>query len=368
MARYKEKKSMSSDLAVKIKATATPEVQTFIEIDKASGNVLSGQGNGNIELDITSDVFDIKGDYTITNGNYKFVALGLAARDFTIQDGGTLKFSGDIMNTTLDIDALYRTKTSLSTLISDTTSVNSRKTVECGIRITDKLTNPRLGFSINIPDIDPTIKAKVENALSTEDKIQKQFLSLIISNSFLPDEQSGIVNNSSVLYNNMTEVLSNQLNNILEKLNIPVDLGLNYMPNERGNDIFDVAVSTHLFNNRVLVNGNLGNRQYKTSGTNSDVVGDLDIEIKLNRSGAFRLNLFSHSADQYSNYLDNSQRNGIGLAFQREFTKFKDFFKTLFMGKKKREELEAQEALKPVETKEIIIESKNNKRKDNGKR
>jgi hypothetical protein len=368
MARYKEKKSMSSDLAVKIKAKATPEVQAFIEIDKASGNVLSGQGNGNIELDITSDVFDIKGDYTITNGNYKFVALGLAARDFTIQDGGTLKFSGDIMNTTLDIDALYRTKTSLSTLISDTTSVNSRKTVECGIRITDKLTNPRLGFSINIPDIDPTIKAKVENALSTEDKIQKQFLSLIISNSFLPDEQSGIVNNSSVLYNNMTEVLSNQLNNILEKLNIPVDLGLNYMPNERGNDIFDVAVSTHLFNNRVLVNGNLGNRQYKTSGTNSDVVGDLDIEIKLNRSGAFRLNLFSHSADQYSNYLDNSQRNGIGLAFQREFTKFKDFFKTLFMGKKKREELEAQEALKPVETKEIIIESKNNKRKDNGKR
>ena len=138
-------------------------------------------------------------------------------------------------------------------------------------------------------------------------------------------------------------MLANQLNNIFQKLDIPLDLGLNYQPNEQGNDLFDVAVSTHLFNNRVTVNGNIGNKQYTTGNTQNDVVGDLDIEIKLNRSGAFRLNLFSHSADQFSNYLDNSQRNGVGIMYQTEFNSFRRFLRSLFMKKSKRQEAKLQE-------------------------
>ena len=118
--------------------------------------------------------------------------------------------------------------------------------------------------------------------------------------------------------------MSGQLNNILQRLNIPLDLGLNYQPNDRGNDVFDVAVSTQLFNNRVIVNGNIGNRQYNTSGSNTNIVGDIEIEIKLDRKGSWHLNLFSHSADQYTNYLDNSQRNGLGMAYQVEFNGISD--------------------------------------------
>ena len=180
------------------------------------------------------------------------------------------------------------------------------------------------------------VQSRVESALSTDDKVQKQFLSLLLSNSFLPDEQSGIVNNTTLLYSNVTEAMANQLNNIFQKLDIPLDLGLNYQPNEKGNDIFDVAVSTQLFNNRVVVNGSVGNKQNRSGGT-QDVVGDLDIEIKLDRSGAFRLNLFSHSADTYTNYLDNSQRNGVGLSYQTEFNSLGQFFRNMFSSKAKRQ-------------------------------
>jgi hypothetical protein len=79
-------------------------------------------------------------------------------------------------------------------------------------------------------------------------------------------------------------------------------------------------VSTQLFNNRVMVNGTIGSRRYGAT-TNGEVTGDLDIEVKLDKPGTFRLNLFSHSADQYSSFLDYSQRNGIGIAYQREFAK-----------------------------------------------
>jgi flavorubredoxin len=137
-------------------------------------------------------------------------------------------------------------------------------------------------------------------------------------------------------------------------LNIPLDLGLNYQPNERGNDIFDVAVSTQLFNNRVVVNGNIGNRQYSSS-TKNNVVGDIDIEIKLDRSGSLRLNLFSHSADEYTNYLDNSQRNGVGLTYQTEFNSFKQLIRNIFASRKKRQENKRMEEEAMVNTEKVII-------------
>ncbi len=372
IAKLKTREELEGDFAVKLKIGATPSVEAFIEIDKASGNVLSGRGAGVITLDIqpSRDIFDISGDYTLNSGQYHFVAMGIASRDFTIQDGSNVRFAGDIFESKLDIDAIYKTKASISTLISDTTSVSNRRTVECGIKITDKLMNPSLDFSINIPDIDPTIKARVDNALSTPDKIQKQFLSLIISNNFLPDEQSGIVNNSSMLYSNMTEIMTNQINNIFQKLNIPLDLGLNYQPNDKGTDIFDVAVSTQLFNNRLIVNGNIGNKQ-KTIDSNNDIVGDIDIEIKLDNSGAVRLNLFSHSADQYTNYLDNSQRNGVGITYQKEFNSFLSWFKSIFTSKEKKEAARREEEKALIDEGRTVLEitqkEVKKKKKQNGK-
>ena len=345
MQKAQTEEKSPNEFTVRLNVAARPDVEAFVEIDKTSGNILSGRGAGNISLKANSEVFEINGDYTIESGNYKFAAIGLVNRDFLIQEGSNIRFNGDILDSDLDIDAIYKTKASIATLISDTTSVANRRTVECGISIKDKLSNPQIGFSIEIPDLDPTIKSRVESALSTEDKVQKQFLALLVSNNFLPDEQSGIVDNSSALYSNVSEMMANQINNIFQKLNIPLDLGLRYQPNTKGNDIFDVAVSTQLFNNRVIVNGNIGNKQYSSGNTENEVVGDIDIEIKLDRSGAFRLNLFSHSADQYTNYLDNSQRNGVGITYQTEFNTFRQFFKNMFTSRKKRQEARIKEEL-----------------------
>ena len=346
------------DFILRLKVNAHPDVEAYVEIDKASGNVLSGHGSGSISMEVSEDIFNINGDYTINSGNYRFVAMGLVGKDFTIQDGSSIRFNGDIMESTLDINAIYKTKASLSTLISDTTSVSTRRAVDCGIGIKDKLMSPQLSFSIEIPDLDPTVKSRVESALSTEDKVQKQFLALIISNNFIPDEQSGIVNNTSALYSSVSEMMANQINNIFQKLDIPLDLGLNYQPNDRGNDIFDVAVTTQLFNNRVIVNGNIGNRQYSNGSDQNEVAGDIDIEIKLDRSGAFRLNLFSHSADQYTNYLDNSQRNGVGVTYQTEFNSFRQFIRNIFSSKEKRARARVVEEDSILNEKRVKIEVK----------
>lgn len=364
MSRFRKTADNEGNLGVRIHLNVNPDTEVLVEVDKETGNVLSGRGNGIIDIDVepANDIFTLNGDYNITSGNYHFDALGIVRRDLMIQDGSTVKFNGDIMGSELDIKALYKTKTRIGTLIADTTST-TRRNVECILSIKDKLSSPRIGFGIEIPDLDPSTKAMVENALSTEDKVQKQFLSLLVSNNFLPDERSGIVNNTRVLNTTVAEIMSNQLNNILQTLNIPVDLGLDYQ-NSHGSDIFDVALSTALFDNRVIVNGTIGNRQYKTTNTNNEIVGDLDIEIKLDKPGSLRLNLFSHSADQYTSYLDNSQRNGVGLTYQREFNSFREFFRKLFTGKKKRKAEDAASELARQNEDKVKISIKEKK---NGK-
>ena len=356
MSHLVETRKQESDLGVRLRVAATPQVEAHLEVDKATGNVFTGRGAGTIALEVrpAKDIFTINGDYTLSNGNYHFNGMGITSKDFTVLDGSSIKFNGDIMDSDLSIDANYSLKTSLSNLIADTTSVGTRRTVECGISITDKLRNPKLDFSINVPDIDPMTRTKVESALSTDDKVQKQFMALLVTNNFLPDEQSGIVNNSNLLTSNVADLMATQLNNILQKLDIPLDLGLNYAENGAGKSIFDVALSTQLFNNRVIVNGSVGNRQRMSSGSN-DVVGDLDIEVKMDKAGQVRLNLFSHSADEYTNYLDNSQRNGIGVAYQKEFNSFKQFFRDLFSTKAERQARELEKAMREEEEKVTLI-------------
>lgn len=326
-------KKTPTQMDVQLRANLTPQADIMIEINKSVGDVIKANGNGLINMDInpSKEVFDIFGDYHVNTGSYKFVLAGFAAKDFTLQPGGTINFNGDISNTTLDLDAVYNTKASINTLIADTSSVSTRRSVDCIIGMQGKMMNPELNFKIEIPDLDPTTKIRVEGALNTQGKIQKQFMALLVSGGFIPDEQSGIANNSSILYSNASEILSNQINNIFQQLGIPLDLGLNYQPGDRGTDIFDVAVSTQLFNNRVVINGNIGNDPY--GNNNRDVIGNIDVEVKLNNTGNVRLDVFSHAEDQYSSYNDNnnSQRSGVGIVYQKEF----NTFKSLLRGKSK---------------------------------
>lgn len=350
-------KRQGSDFGIRLKVEANQRTEAFVEIDRVSGNALSGRGQGNLDIQVHpgNGLFTINGDYTLASGNFHFNAMNIAKKDFTLSQGSSIRFNGDVMESDLNINGKYTTKASVATLISDTTSVSTRKTVNCGIGISGKIMEPQLTFSIDIPDIDPMTKSRVESALNTEDKVQRQFISLLISGSFLPEEQSGIVNNTNTIYTNLAEIMAGQLNSILQKLDIPLDFGLNYQSNYAGNNIFDVAVSTQLFNSRVIVNGNVGNREYGNTSS-GEVVGDLDIEVKLDKPGQVRLKLFSHSSDDYNSFMfmDNSQRNGVGVSYQKEFNNIPELLRSIFTSKKRRLE-RANAPVLPKEYNQVLI-------------
>lgn len=357
LASLDEKKSDPGDLRVRGRVTVHPGVRAFVEIDKSAGNVAEFNGSGAVNLNIRPSraLFDFNGDYNITEGSYQFVLPGILSKEFSIDRGSSVKFGGDIMNTHLDVKATYRLRTSLDALLG--TSGSPRRSVECGISVGDRLRSPKLDLSVDVPDLDPTTRSQVESALNTTDKIQKQFVSLLLVGSFLPSESSGVFNQSNLLVSNVMEVMSSQINNILQRLDIPLDIGFGYQELGSGQNLFDVAVSTELFENRVIVGGSFGNRRYSAGGGRGDFAGDLDIQVKLDPEGEYRFNIFSHSADEFTSYLDFSQRNGVGLSFQKEYNSVADFFKRLFTSKKKRKQMELEQANQEKEQTVIEIEN-----------
>ncbi len=150
----------SNDFGVRLRINVNPGTEAYVEVDRSAGNVLTARGVGNIDMNVrpSRDVFTLNGEYTISQGNFHFNAMNIAQRDFSITDGSSVRFNGDIMDSRLDITGLYTTKASVATLIADTTTVSARRTVNCNIGISGSLREPSLKFSIEIPDLDADFK------------------------------------------------------------------------------------------------------------------------------------------------------------------------------------------------------------------
>ena len=357
LASMQKKTVTPADISIHGRVNIQPAVRAYVEIDKEAGNVASVNGQGTVSLTLRPSraVFDLNGDYNISEGTYQFVLPGLLSKNFTVQRGSSVKFNGDVMNTELDINATYGLRASLDPMLG--TGNLSRRPVNCVINVGDRLRAPKLNLSIEVPDLDPTTRMAVESALSTSDKVQKQFVSLLLLGTFLPDENSGVFNQTALLYSNVMEIMSGQLNNILQRFKIPVDVGFGYQEMRTGENLFDISVSTELFDNRVILSGNFGNRRYSTGSAGGDFSGDVDLQVKLDEEGKFRFNVFSHSADEFTSYLDFSQRNGIGVSFQKEYKSFADFTRSLFIPKKNRQHLDTLEAEKFAQ--QVIIQIEN---------
>ena len=109
----------------------------------------------------------------------------------------------------------------------------------------------------------------------------------------------------------------------------------------------------------MIINGNVGNKE-----NSSNWAGDLDVEYKVDKNGKFRISLFTRSSDSYSNYLDDTQRSGIGLTFQDEFDTFGEMWRNLFYSRKRKEEYqinkirEAEKAVKAEAEAANIVKKK----------
>lgn len=332
-----------SGLRLNMSLDITPDAEINLIFDEKIGDVITGSGSGNLRMDInTLGDFNMYGTFTIEKGTYLFTLQNLINKRFQIDNGGRITWGGDPYDANIDMTAVYTVYTgSLVNLIQDST-FQRRVPVDLRLNLTGKLMNPSINYEIAVRAQDPTIESMVRTVLNSEQEVNRQMFGLLVFNQFLPPS----VNTSSVgkfdagagAMASATELLSNQVSNWLSQLSKDVNIGFNYRAKDTyTNEEINLMFSKSLFNDRLLVETNVGVMGTNAAATNQNsntVVGEFYTEYKVSKDGRFRLKAYNRSnADDLINF-NAPYTQGVGVFFRQDFNSLSDLKQRLGLSKK----------------------------------
>ena len=346
--------SSAGTMTVNVSLTATDNTEVQLVIDPTVGDIIKARGNGTLSMRIvpSANIFDMYGDYTITDGSYLFTLQNIFNKLFLIESGSTITWTGDPMDARLNIDAIYKLKTSLQPLLSSTTLDNVTRAVpvECIINLTERLSNPTVMFDVRVPNADSEIQNAVANLLNNQQSIATQFMYLLVSGSFYSDSSTTANIGASASATTGFELLSNQLSNWLSSDDYNVVL--RYRPkSELTSDEIDVGFSKSLVNDRLLVEleGNyLVDNKMAQSSNMSNFMGEAYITWLIDKAGYLKLKGFTQTIDRFDEN-QGLQETGIGIYYREDFDNWHDLKRRVrerFMSKRRREREEAEREAK----------------------
>jgi len=329
---------------------ATPDAQVQIIIDKAAGDVLNVQGQGDLNLTVnTLGKFEMTGDYIFTDGDYLFTLENVINKKFDIEAGSSISWTGNPMNADIDVTASYRQRASVAPLLNDTTSYKSRTPVDCKLIITGKLFTPNINFAIDFPNIDATAKSKINSVLSDEAELNRQVFSFLLFRTFttplIYNTNGGGVTAGGAAASTGSEMLSNRVSEFLNTYFgtltgiRDLQLGLNYRPGtQTSGEAVDLALSKQFLDNKVSVDGNFGVNNNNATHNSNGLIGDVNVDYKLSQDGRFRLKAFNKSNDNLQIALAGGYyTQGVGLFYRVEFETLGSLYRS-YVAKLRRKE------------------------------
>jgi hypothetical protein len=334
------RKTQGSNIELNFDLDVTPEAEVQLILDETSGGVIRGRGEGKLNISLNSrGDFRMAGNYVIDEGDYLFTLGNILNKRFAVEEGGTVSWNGPIEDASLNLKALYRTKAALSEIFGEEESeLKVKLPVECILNLSGRLLNPSVSFDINLPTADERTRELLQVAIDTEEELSRQFLYLLVMNSFYTDPslynsgstsgaplgQSTSPVSPNVGVTTTTEMLSNQLSNWLSQISNDFDIGFNYRPgSELTDQEVELALSTQLLNDKVTVNGNVDVRGNQANTSTSNISGEFTVEVKL--TDMLRFKVFNRS--NYNLYYQvHPYTQGVGLFFRRDFNTLRDIF------------------------------------------
>ncbi len=336
-----------SGVTLDMKVQVTPDAHFELIFDPTVGDIMSGRGRGDIDMSVTqAGDFRMLGQVELTEGEYLFTLRNVVNKRFEVIPGGRIVWFGDPFDAQLDLQAMYKVRAPLYDIMFEKNEAyRKRVPVDVVMRLRDKLMNPEIGFEVRMPTVDENIRTQVNSVLSTEQELNKQVFALIVLNRFVqPQNFSGggaPASGGNLAGTTTSELLSNQVSNWLSKLSDDFDLGVNYRPGDNiTQDELEVAMSTQLFNERLLLSTNLGVTYGAASTTTGNtLIGDFQVEYLLTPEDRIRLKVFSVSNDRNLTRSDQAPTTqGAGVAYREEFRTLGELWQKLmnnFRGSKK---------------------------------
>ena len=334
-----EEPSESSAYNIDLQGTVTPDLALTVIMDPKGGDHIDATGNGSLRFTYNNnDEYEAYGRYTLDKGTYNFTLQDLIIKDFTIRDGSSITFEGDPYAAVLDLEAVYSLNANILDLDesfgNDHDFNRTNVPVHALLRAKGIISQPEISFDLEFPSLTSDAYHKVKSIISTDEMMNNQIIYLLALNRFYTPEymkgiggDAGSSGQNAFLTSVASSTIAGQLSNILGKMTNNLSIAPNFR-SDKGDlsDVeVDVALSSQLLNNRLLLNGNFGYRDNTNVNSNTNFIGDFDLEYLLNAKGTIRLKAYNHFIDQ-SYYYRNDLRNalttqGVGIVWKHDFDK-----------------------------------------------
>ncbi len=328
-----------TDIRFNMTLDATPDATVEIIMDPVTGDRIRTNGSANnLQVEYgTRTPLKMKGKYTIEQGKYNFSFQQMLFRDFNIREGSSVSFPGDPYAAVFDVNAIYSTMANLGDLNPDLVEYAGRSSVmtNCVLDISGPMAHPNIKFNLEVPESE-YIERQIKNYINTEDMMNRQIVYLLVLNRFAPPAEGPNANTSRTndLSALASTTLSSSLSSIVNSFTDNVQVGTRIRTEDKeamtGTEV-ELILSSQLLDNRLIINGNLGYRDYSIYGDDAKgmtpFVGDFDLEYKLTPGGGVRLKAYNHYNYRYY-YLDSRSKTtqGLGIVFRKDFDHLYELF------------------------------------------
>lgn len=127
-----------------------PAVQANVDLSPDQSNHINLEGGGDLSFQYTpqGDMF-LNGRYTLSGGTIKYSIPVIPLKEFNVQEGSYVQWTGNPMDPTLNLTATERVRTSVTL-----TGQSSPRLVnfDVGIELTQQLENLGLQFTLTAPE------------------------------------------------------------------------------------------------------------------------------------------------------------------------------------------------------------------------
>jgi hypothetical protein len=324
----------------------TPDAYTEIIFDKKAGDIIRGNGSGNMRLTIdTRGDFNMFGNYEITKGKYNFTLAGIINKEFTIDPGSSIKWQGDPYEAILDIKTRYRIFTSLKPTftvpeddpINSSPEAQRKYPVNVLMGLKGNLSAPEINLGLKIEDKYPGQFAGFVTNFETyvagnPSEMNKQAFSLIVLRKLTPisNVNSSNSGNSNSTYANLSELLSNQLSSFVSQFDENLEINVDLTTLDRnGLNTFNMRFAYTALDGRLRISHQGGNYS-NTANATTNIVGEWTVEYTLSPSGNLRAKVYNkinQNALITSTSSTTTMAAGMSIFHTQGFDKVSEIFK-----------------------------------------
>ena len=321
--KIEEIKGLELDFELDINNLANIE----IVIDQETGSSLSGNGSGNILMEInTNDKFKIWGDFITETGVYNFKNLGLIDKKFNLKPGGNIIWEGDPLEARMNLQAVYEVPGGANpAFLLDNPNFNKNIPTDVIIKLEGNLLRPDNPiFEIEFPNTSGTLASEINYRLADPQRSQLQAISLLSQGIFINEvsvSMQGITNN---LYQKASDIVTNLIG---KRDNDKLKVGIDYLQGDKS-ALIDIATEDRLgftlstkISEKILLNGKIG---VPVGGLEQTlIVGNVQIDFILNNEGSLKAKVFNKENEFRYIGDELGYTQGLGLSYDVDFNTFK---------------------------------------------